>query len=452
MTLEQLRASLREKHGALNALKAKAFAAEGTDEDLKAYKDAIEAAEKVEEKIALLEREEALDKKAQAFAPPPVAPQVPAARQSVPANVKTVDNVQPFTLSAAAIIKAKETDEHPLKILEDEGYGHLSQILGSVPQNRKSVNTLVSSEGGILVPTAQVGANLMELLRKPSTFMAAGPQRVPMINGQFKLGRGLAGATASYVAEGALKPVSTPTWDSVTMASKKLAGIVPITREARMWTVADIDAYVRRDLQNALATTLDLNAYLGTGSGASPTGILLKSGVSTVTASTYITGTITDPSLPELDALANAMILALTSNNLYATNEWRWVMPYRTALRLSTMRVGDNDGDYAFPEMKALRDGAMWKGFPAVISAQIPTNGGGTTDETTLALVDFSNVLFGEEEGITMRVSEEATLDVDGAGTLLHLFQQNSYAILAEAMHDFGLRTVKAVVKTTIRF
>jgi HK97 family phage major capsid protein len=450
MTLEQIRASLREKHGALAALKAKAFATEGTDDDLKAYKDAITAAEKDEEKISLLEREEALDKKAHAIAPAPAAP-VPAV-QKLPAEVRKVEPGQAYSLAAASMIKAKDTGEHPLKILEGEGYGGLAQILGSVPHNRKAVNTLESSEGGLLVPTAQVGGNLMELLRYQSTFLAANPVRVPMINGQYKLGRGLAGATASYVAEGALKPVSTPTFDSITMASKKLAGIVPITREARMWTVGDIDAYVRGDLQMSLGTTLDLNAYLGTGAGASPTGILNKVGVSTVTAATYITGTITDPTLPEIDALVNAMILSLTSNKLYANQRWRWVMSYRTALKFAAMRVGDSDGDLAFPGLAPLNDGGTFKGFPVIVSSQIPTNGGGTTDETTLALVDFSQVLFGEEEGITMRVSEEATLDLDGAGDLYHLWQQNTYAILAEMMHDFGLRTVKAVVKSTIRF
>jgi hypothetical protein len=46
-----------------------------------------------------------------------------------------------------------------------------------------------------------------------------------------------------------------------------------------------------------------------------------------------------------------------------------------------------------------------------------------------------------------LKMSDQATLDVDGSGTLVHLWQQNMFAILAEAMHDFGLRTVKAVVK-----
>ena len=78
----------------------------------------------------------------------------------------------------------------------------------------------------------------MPLLNKQSTFIEANPVRVPLTNGQFVLARGLAGATASYIAEGALKPVSTPTFDAISMRAKKLAGIVPITKEAQMWTWA----------------------------------------------------------------------------------------------------------------------------------------------------------------------------------------------------------------------
>jgi HK97 family phage major capsid protein len=449
MNLEQLRASLREQHGALDNLKVKAFGDDPTGEHMTAWEKAIDEAEKTEKKIGLLEREEAVSAKAA----------LPAAvtateRPRVPAEVKKTEPGQALSMIAAAIFKSRfgDSGENPFQILEGEGYGGLVSQLSSVPHNRKSVNTLVSADGGLLVPTAAVGANLMDLLRVQSTFIAANPVRVPMVNGQYKLGRGLAGATASYVAEAALKPVSSPTFDSITMASKKLAGIVPITKEAAMWTVGDIDAYVRGDLQNSMATTLDLNAWLGTGAGASPLGILNKVGVSTVTAATYITGTITAPTLTELDALANAMILSLVGNRLYANERWRWVMPYRTALYLSAMRVGDSDGDKAFPELAPLNNGGRWMGFPVIVTSQIPTTGGGTTDETTLALVDFNQVLFGEEEGITMSTSEQATLDVDGEGDLVHLWQQNMYAIRAEAMHDFGLRTVKAVVKTTIRF
>jgi HK97 family phage major capsid protein len=438
--ISKLRARLQEKSVAIDTIAEKAAADNAPAEDIKAYDEALAELERINEQIEREEKATAIRAK---MSKPADAPAADPAKPTVPATVKEYDADQRLSLAAAAIVVGKSRGEHALKVLEDEGYGKFADQLKT-----KAVNTLVSAEGGLLVPVASPQGGIMELLRKESTFLAANPVRVPLIAGRYNQPRGLAGATASYIAEGALKPVSTPTFDSISMQAKKLAGIVPLTNEARMWTVGDIEAYVRTDLRSALALTLDLNAWLGTGAGASPTGILNKAGVQTVTG-TF--GTATAPTLAELDTFANAFILKMTSANLYSTGNWKWVMPYRTALRLASYRVAA-DGDLAFPEMNPLGAGSTWKGFPVIITAQLPINGGGTTDETTVALVDFSHVLYGEEEGITMKMSDQATLDVNGAGSLVHLWQQNMFAILAESMHDFGLRTTLAVVKSTIRF
>lgn len=442
MSTLALRAKLREKSSALATLKVKAFAAEAQDGDKDALKALLKEIKDLEDELELAEQVEAVEGRQAKAATDPVADPV---RPTVPANVKTVETDQVLSLAAAGVIKGKQLGVHPLKALEDEGYAQFAKELGLA---QKTVNTLVSSEGGVLVPAAQVGGGMIPFLRNESSFLDAGPMRVQFTNGQFKQGRGATGATASYVAQGALKPVSTPTFDAIDMSAKKLAGIVPLTNEARMWMVIDIENYVRQDLRSAISTVLDLNAWLGTGAGASPTGIFNKAGITTYTP-TFAAPLV--PTLAELDAMANGMILSLTTANLRAGGKWRWVMSYRTFLRLSSMRVGDNDGDMAYPTMQGATP--TWKGFPVVVTNQIPTNGGGTTDETTIALVDFTHVLFGEEQGVVIRMSEQATLDPDGTGeNLIHLFQQNMFAILAETMHDFGLRYAKAVVKATIRF
>lgn len=445
MTVEQLRALLREKHVGLKSLREKAMATTGTLDDLTALEGAIIEIEGVEKRIDLAEKSEAIEARASLPVNQPVN------TPTVPATVKEVKGDQALALVAASIIKSRVDGAHPMKVLEDNGYGGFAAAIMSDPK-AKAVNTLVSAEGGILVPQAQVGG-IVPLLRKQSTFLDAGPTRVEFTNGQYKVGRGATGATASYIAEGALKPVSTPTFDAINMQAKKLAGIVPLTNEAKRWALPSLEQYVRNDLQQALAQTMDLNAWLGTGAGASPTGILNKSGVQTYTP-TFASPTA--PTLAELDRLATGMILLFTTNNILASGNWRWVMSYRTAMRLADMRVGaGTDGDMAFPSMQGIGAGGAvtWKGFPVSVTAQLPTNGGTNTDETLIALVDFSHVLFGEEEGITMKMSDQATLDLTGAGTtFLHLFQQNMFALLSEAMHDFGLRFTKAVVKATIRF
>ncbi len=438
MTVAELRARLKSLVEALTLLKAKALADSAAPEDRAAMKTQLEAIKVAEEQLEMAEQDEAFQAKHSQPANTPAgtpAPTVPAAPE-----VK-MDLGQKMSLTAAAIIKAGKNGD-PFKVLADEGYGRFADQLKA-----KSVNTLNSGDGGILVPTALDGG-IIPLLRNESTFIASNPTKVQLISGAYKAPRGATGATASYLGEGGLKPISSPTFDSIDMKAKKLAAIVPLTNEAKKWTVGNIEGYIRDDLRSALALTMDLNAYLGTGSGAAPTGIFNKSGVQTVTP-TFASATA--PTLAELDTMASAMILKLTTANIYLNPRWRWVFSYRTVMYLSTIRT--SSGDLAFPSLEEFLSGKVtWKGIQVVVTNQIPTNGGSGTNETTIGLVDFTHVLFGEEEGVIMKMSEQATLNttgaVDGTG-LLHLWQQNMFAILAESEHDFGLRYAKAVVKAT---
>lgn len=449
MNLEQLRALLKQKSGNLDTLQAKALGPDGADEDLRALEDALKEIEDLDRKIDLAEKAEAAKARSSVPAQAPAGMGHNGGPTMYAQPAEKVEGHRLVSFAAAAVIKAGKGG-NAYQTLTDEGFGQVAQQLWGAQE--KAVNTLVSSEGGILVPTPAAQGGIMPILRLASSFIDAGPAPVQLINGQFSQARGLAGASASYVAEGAAKPVSTPTFDAISMRSKKLAGIVPLTNEARKWAVPNIEAYVREDLRNAMAVTMDLNAYLGTGSGSSPLGILNKSGVQTFTP-TFASATA--PTLAELDAFATGLILKLTTANIFANGKWRWLMPYRTAMRIADMR--DGNGNKAFPEMDLGRAGGpLWKGFPVIITSQIPTNLGTGTDETTVALVDFTHVLFGEEEGIMVKMSDQATLNTTGAtnGTgLVHLWQQNMFALLAESEHDFGLRTALAVVKSTaIRF
>lgn len=451
MTLEELRALLKQKSGQLDTLQARAFGKDGTDEDLTALENALKEVEEINRKIDLAEKAEAVKARASV---PAAAPAGMGHNGGPIMHAQPAEKVEAHRLvsfAAAAVIKT-EKGGNAYQTLADEGFGHVAEQLWGARE--KAVNTLVSSDGGVLVPTPAAQGGIMPILRGAASFLDANPTPVQLINGQFSQARGLAGASASYVAEGAAKPVSSPTFDAISMRSKKLAGIVPLTNEARKWMVPNIESYVREDLRAAMAATMDLNAYLGTGSGTSPLGILNKSGVQTFTP-TFASPTA--PTLAELDTFATGMILKFTTANLFANPRWRWLMPYRTAMKLSTIR--DGNGNLAFPTMElnnVLGGGPSWKGFPVVVTSQLPTNGGAGTDETTVALVDFTHVLFGEEEGIAVKMSDQATVNTTGAvnGTgLVHLWQQNMFAILAESEHDFGLRTSLAVVKATaIRF
>lgn len=444
--VERLRALLKAKIEGLGAIKAKAFVDGAAADDVNALDTYLKEMEGIERQLDLAIKAEAIEAKGSLPAATTTAP-----APTVPAAAKSeFDAVQTLSIMAAGVIKAGVNGDVE-KALVDEGYqGFVDHVKGM--QSRmtgKAVNTLVSAEGGVLVPTA-INGGIVPLLNKASTFIESNPTRVQLVNGRFTQPRGATGATASYVGEGALKPVSTPTFDAINMQSKKIAGIVPLTNEARKWTVGNIEGYVRQDLQNAIALGMDLAGYFGSGVGANPLGILKKTGIQTFTGAFT---SATAPTLAEIDTFATGMILKLTTAQIYNRGRWRWLMSYRTAMRIGSMRVGGVNGDFAFPGMQGNPDNFTFYGIPVTVSSQVPTNGGGTTDETQIALIDWNYVLFGEEEAIIMKMSDQASLNVDGAGTMVHLWQQNMFALLAEAEHDFGLRRANAVVLASgIRF
>jgi HK97 family phage major capsid protein len=347
-------------------------------------------------------------------------------------------------VTMTAQLKSKLNGGHPLAIMDEAGYGELAMELAQVNGITKSVNTLSDSAGGVLMPNPARG-ELLDLLYPEMTFLQGGPVRVPLIGGQYEQPFGASGGSASYVGEAAKKPITDVTFDKVSMKSKKLAAIVMITKEARKWLFPDVEAYVNRQLRIILPQAMNTAAYLGTGSGDTPTGIFNKSGVGSYAAST--SGYFADvkaPTVVELDSIAARLILHMTSRFIGRTPRWAWVMSQRTLSYIQNLRVGANL-DLAYPEAQG--NAPTWKGIRVLLELAIPENTGTGTDETVLALVNFDDVLFGEEEGLRVDASDQAT--IDNSGTLVHLFQQNMMALLAEMEHDFGLQRAPSVVKLT---
>lgn len=455
--LQKMRAKLRDLLAELPAIKAKAMAEGATEADVTAYDDKLDEIEKQNTDLDRGEREETLLARSTKVATAPLGEDDDPDDKvyAVPA-VKT-ERIQTLGLMVAGAILGKQHGTDPLKYLEDNGYG---QFVKGIRHAQKaaptpSVNIVNGpTTGGILVPTPYA-TSIIEMLYPATTFLQGGPRRVPLVGGKYRQARGATGATASYVGEGQKKPLSAPTFNDISMQAKKLATIVPITQEAKMWTIADIEAYVRADAAMAMALKMDQTMYYGTGVGEIPLGILNKPGI-TVMTSVGRFASQTAPTLPELDLAATAMVQSMTSVNLFQNPSWKWLMSYRTLAALQNKRVGATfDGIFAYPELQGIPNGATggltWKGIGVLVTNQVPINLGTGAVETQLALIDFSQVLFGDEGSMIIKTSEEATLD--SSGTLIHLWQQNMFAILFEMFHDVGLRHDQAVaVMNDVRF
>lgn len=438
--LEKARARLKELTGELETLLAKASL---TKDELESITTKTAEVEAKQAEIETLQKAEAARASASKPANSATQPEITGERDhsgrsvpAVPERKMTPD--QKISLVAASSFKAKHARMPALKVLEDNGYFSFAKEL-ELEMRRKAVDTTVAD---VLIPDP-LSSEIIELLRPETTFFQGNPKRVEFTHGKFVAPRGATGATASYVGEAQKKPVTEPSFDAIQMQAKKLAGTVLITMEAKNWSLPNIEAYIRDDLRAAMAQATDLHAYFGTGAGQSPTGILNVAGVPDFDAQNYFADPL-NPTITEIDAWASDMILSLTLANIGASQSWKWLMNYRTIEYLKNLRVGDTTGVYAYPELRMERP--MWKGFGVMVTNQVPINLGVGGDESVVALMDFRHILYGEEAGITVKTSDQASIDVNG--TVVHLWQQNMEAILTETQHDFGLRHVRAVAKT----
>lgn len=455
MDLKTLRQRLKDGRASLVDLKAKAFAENSSVDDMNAYENGLKACETTLGQIKQLEREQEIEAASTKAADEPAGmghnsgdnPRIYAApKKSVKDEQKPLF---PVAAQAKAAILNKQAQESgsservsPVDLLKNEGYGDLVKEFDAKAREQRFKAGLASTVSGSVLLPQPVAEEIISILYPETTFLQGNPRRVQLIGGTYRQARGVGSATAQYVGEGAKKPVGAPTFDDIDMRSHKLAGIVYMTNEAVKWTIGRLEEYVRGDLRTVMGLKMDSAMYFGTGVGATPLGIFNQPGITTIDASTLGFADPLAPTYAELDRIASRAKLALTGSNIVMGPRWRWVMGHRTKQYLADMR--DGNGNAIYPTVEANN---TWKGIPILVSNQIAENGGTTTDEGSIGLVDFSHVLFAEEEGMTMKTSTEATID-DG-GTLVLLWQQNMSAILCEMQHDVALDQPKAAVYVT---
>jgi HK97 family phage major capsid protein len=436
MNLEQLRKALAELVKGLTGLKAKAFGTEATADDTKVLEDALAEIESLEAKIALLEKAEATEKRAAAPANTPAGSETIA---PVPAGAKHMakDANEKLGIFLLGAVKAYKDGKGRSSAAAAEQMRELGYdgVADEYLIQQKTMTTIVGADGGILTPPSW-NLDIIPLLYETSTFMAGGPRIINMPTGNYHQPKGLSGATASYRAEGEDISVSQPTLADINMSAKLLSVIVPATNQLLRWSLGAAMEFIREDMGSAMSTKLDEMAYLGTGTSNDPLGIFRRPGINTSAAAAGVA-----PSTAVIDGAARSKSGIMTRYAALRAGA-KWVMTPRVFDWLYDLR--NTDGSKVFPELASATP--MWKGYPVLVTGTIPENLGTATNETYLALVSFRNVLFGETKGLSIKVSDEATIMPNGpTGDPVSMFSTDSTAIRATMEHDFGIRYNQAV-------
>lgn len=260
------------------------------------------------------------------------------------------------------------------------------------------------------------------------------PFRVPLV-GQTSGGDGY------WVGEGQAKPLTKFDFSRTTLEPLKVANIAVATMEVIRDSSPSADFIIRDQLAAALRERLDIDFIdpsKAAVAGVSPASIL--NGVSGIPSG----GTDADAVRADVRSLFAAFIAA---NN--APTSGVWLMSATTALALSLMQ--NPLGQAEFPGVGMT--GGNFFGLPVIVSEYIPTD----TSGGIVALVNAGDIYLGDEGGIDVSMSTEASLQMDNAPdnpttattVLVSLWQRNLVGFRAERAINWARRRDSAVAYLT---
>lgn len=260
------------------------------------------------------------------------------------------------------------------------------------------------------------------------------PFRVPLI-GQTSGGDGY------WVGEGQAKPLTKFDFERKTLTPLKVANIAVATMEVIRDSSPAADGIIRDQLAAALRQRLDIDFIdpdKAAVSDVSPASIL--NGVVGIASS----GTDADAVRADMKALFSAFIAA---NN--APTSGVFIMTATMALSLSLMV--NALGQPEFPTITMT--GGTLNGLPVIVSEFVPTDSSGSI----VALVNASDIYLGDEGGIDLSMSTEASLQMDNAPdnpttastVLVSLWQRNLVGFRCERTINWSRRRTSAVAYLT---
>lgn len=261
---------------------------------------------------------------------------------------------------------------------------------------QKALSWLNELTGGALVAPPEQG-ELIELLRNKEALVNAGARVVPLPpQGRMKYPRQTAASLTYWVGENSPITDSNIGTGEVTLQAKKLAVMIIAPNELLRFASPAAEALMRDDMTKSLALGLDLAGLEGAGGDTRPLGIILRSGINTVTSSS--TGANGDSFVGQ-DMYR--MIAAVEESNAeFEAFIMRPKSLYKFyQLRAAAVSQGDSQGPFLFNLIREAGDGvdARLAGYPVVKSTQVSqVRSKGTSSTLTYILGGmFSDVLIG---------------------------------------------------------
>lgn len=227
------------------------------------------------------------------------------------------------------------------------------------------------------------------------------------------------GGTYGWVGEGAAKPVTALSFATVTLPFAKVAGIVVLTQELVKFSSPSAEAVVRESMIAGIAQFLDqqfTDPAIAAVANVSPASITNGAGTA---ASSGVTGANARADL-------SAAIAAFVAANIPLEGSV-WLMNDSNAFGIG---ISLNAlGQPLFPGMSS--EGGTIAGRPVIVSNNVGAR---------VILVHAPSILFADDGGVTIDVSDQASVQMDSAPetpstsstVLVSLWQRNLVGLRAE--------------------
>lgn len=342
-----------------------------------------------------------------------------------------------FARYAKCLAISTKTNQ-PIASVAEQIYGKVDSDF--VDQTKAAVSAMTTANTGALIGNVGGWADFVEFLR-PRTILGrfgqngipsltSVPFRVPLITEDSE-------SEANWVGEGKGKPVTRFTVGRTILEPLKVATISVQTMELIRDSSPNSDVLLRNSLANSIAKRLDQTFI--TPATAPVAGVSPGSIINGVTATAGSAATDADGARADAEALLGTFI---ASNNDLTTGVW--IMSGTTALKLMSLR--NPLGQREFPEMTLA--GGTFYGLPAIVSNYVGDY---------LALVNAADIYVGDEGGLEIAMSTEASLEMETVPTqdvgaaapvaaeLVSMFQTNAVAFRAERAISWKRRRAGAV-------
>lgn len=246
---------------------------------------------------------------------------------------------------------------------------------------------------------------------------------IPVITGE---------PTAAWVAETTRKPVSQHTMTRKNLIPKTISIIEPFSNQFRR-DLPGLYAELVRRLPGSIAKKFDSDVVF---SDRSNVDSLWSNGVALAA----------NANRSVLDATATLQdIIDGTANVINAGYDPNGIVLTPGAGLLLSGAVTSGPLVFGTGSIGGLVSGATVSRNAAVSGLDADGSGAGTTTFSTLGIVgDWSQLVWGAVESISISISDQSTLYVDGGANDIHLFQQNMFAVRAEIEIGAVIGDVKA--------